>query len=101
MAKQSLIQRNLKRKRMASSHAARRLALKKKIMDKSLNAAERFELAQKLAQLPRNSAPSRIRNRCELTGRPRGYYRKIRMSRLALRELSSNGLIPGMVKSSW
>ena len=101
MAKQSSIQRNLKRKRMAASHAARRQALKKKIMDKSINAAERFELSQKLAGLPRNSAPSRIRNRCELTGRPRGYYRKIRMSRLALRELSSNGLIPGMVKSSW
>ena len=101
MAKQSLIQRNLKRKRLASSYAARRRALKGRIMDKSLNAAERFELSQQLARLPRNSAPSRIRNRCELTGRPRGYYRKIRMSRLALRELSSNGLIPGMVKSSW
>jgi len=101
MAKQSLIQRNLKRKRMAASYAARRKVLKHRVMDKSLNAAERFELSQKLARLPRNSAPSRIRNRCELTGRPRGYYRKIRMSRLALRELSSNGLIPGMVKSSW
>ncbi len=101
MAKQSSIQRNLKRKRLVKRYDERRTALKKKIMDKSLDASERFELVQQLSSLPRNSAPSRVRNRCELTGRPRGYYRKLRMSRLALRELSSNGLIPGMMKSSW
>ena len=101
MSKKSLIERNLKRKRMALAHHDKRQLLKKAIMDKSIDEARRFELAQKLANMPRNGAPTRIRNRCTLTGRPRGYYRKLRMSRLALRELSSNGLIPGMVKSSW
>ncbi len=101
MAKKSAIERNLKRKRLASSYRERRSALKAKIMDRALAPAERFELSQALAKLPRNSAPTRIRNRCELTGRPRGYYRKVRMSRIALRELGSNGLIPGLVKSSW
>lgn len=101
MAKQSCIQRNLNRKKLALRYGARRDALKKKIMDKSIDAGERFILVQALDALPRNSAPSRIRNRCEISGRPRGYYRKLKMSRIALRELSSNGLIPGMTKSSW
>jgi small subunit ribosomal protein S14 len=101
MAKESNIQRNLKRKKLVARYEVRRAALKKSIMDKSLNAGERFELVQQLAALPRNSAQNRVRNRCELTGRPRGYYRKLKMSRIALRELSSNGLIPGMTKSSW
>lgn len=101
MAKASVVQRNLKRIKLADRYAAKRALLKKKIMDKSVDAIERFELTQKLDSLPRNSSKTRIRNRCELTGRPRGYYRKLRMSRLALRELSSNGLIPGMTKSSW
>ena len=69
--------------------------------DRSLPAEERFAARLKLAELPRNSSPTRIRNRCDLTGRPRGYYRKLRMSRIALRELGSQGLIPGMIKSSW
>lgn len=101
MAKESTIQRNLKRKKLTARYAERRTLLKKKIMNKATDASERFLLMQQLASLPRNSARTRVRNRCELTGRPRGYYRKLRMSRIALRELSSNGLIPGMTKSSW
>jgi small subunit ribosomal protein S14 len=69
--------------------------------DESLPAEERFAARLKLAQIPRNASPTRIHNRCDLTGRPRGYYRKLRMSRIALRDLASNGLVPGMVKSSW
>ena len=101
MAKKSSIERNTKRKRLAASYRERRQVLKNKIMDRALAPGERFELSQALAKLPRNSAPTRIRNRCEITGRPRGYYRKVRMSRIALRDLGSSGLIPGLVKSSW
>ena len=101
MAKKSSVERNEKRKRLAASYRERRQALKSKIMDRALAPGERFELSQALAKLPRNSAPTRIRNRCEITGRPRGYYRKVRMSRIALRDLGSSGLIPGLIKSSW
>ena len=101
MAKTSSVERNEKRKRLASKYAPRRAKLKAIALDENLGLEERFAARQKLAQLPRNSAPSRIRNRCELTGRPRAYYRKLRMSRIALRELASRGHIPGMVKSSW
>lgn len=101
MAKSGMIERNRKRQRLAKKYASRRAALKAKASDQSLPVEERFQARLKLAELPRNAAPSRIRNRCEVSGRPRGYYRKLRMSRIALRELGSNGLVPGLVKSSW
>ena len=101
MAKTSMIERNNKRKRLAKKYNLRRTRLKAIAADRSLPAEERFAARLKLAELPRNSSPTRVRNRCELTGRPRGYYRKLRMSRIALRDLGSQGLIPGMIKSSW
>ena len=101
MAKTSMIERNNKRKRLAKKFKTRRKRLKAIAGDRSLPAEERFAARLKLAELPRNSSPSRVRNRCDLTGRPRGYYRKLRMSRIALRDLASNGQIPGMTKSSW
>jgi small subunit ribosomal protein S14 len=101
MAKTSMVERNKKRQTLAKKYASRRATLKAKASDESLPMEERFQARLKLAELPRNSAKVRIRNRCEVSGRPRGYYRKLRMSRIALRELTSNGLIPGMVKSSW
>jgi small subunit ribosomal protein S14 len=101
MAKKSAIERNKKRMRLAERYAAKREGLKAIASDRELSAEERFAARMKLAQLPRNSAPVRIRNRCELTGRPRGFYRKFKLSRIALRELASNGQIPGMTKSSW
>jgi small subunit ribosomal protein S14 len=101
MAKKSAIERNKKRMRLAEKYSAKRERLKATASDRELSAEERFAARLKLAQLPRNSAPVRIRNRCELTGRPRGVYRKFKLSRIALRELASNGQIPGMTKSSW
>lgn len=101
MAKTGSIERNDKRKRLVKQFAAKRARLKAVALNEALPLEERFEARLKLAEMPRNSAPSRVRNRCELTGRPRAYYRKVRMSRIALRELASKGQIPGMVKSSW
>ncbi len=101
MAKKSLIERNKKRTRMAVKFAAKRAALKAQAKDQMLSPEERFNARIKLAQLPRNSAPVRQRLRCELSGRPRGNYRKFKISRIALRELALAGQIPGMVKSSW
>ena len=101
MAKTSAIQRNLKRIRLVKKYAKKRLALKKIINDKKLPLNERFKAQLKLAKIPRNSAKIRIRNRCEITGRPHGVYRKLKISRIALRELASKGVIPGMTKSSW
>ena len=101
MAKTAAVERNRKRDRLAKRYAAKRAQLKAIARDKELPVEERFAAQLKLAQLPRNSAPSRVRNRCEITGRPRGFYRKLRMSRIALRDLASQGMIPGMVKSSW
>ena len=101
MAKKSSIERNKKRRKMMAQNSSRRARLKEIASDRSLPAEERFAARLRLAQLPRNSSPSRIRNRCEVTGRPRAYYRKLRMSRISLRDLASQGLIPGMVKSSW
>jgi len=101
MAKKSAIERNDKRKRLVEKYAAKRAELKAIIMNEDLSLEERFKARLELADLPRNSAPNRVRNRCEVTGRPRGYYRKLRMSRIALRELGSVGAIPGLVKSSW
>ena len=101
MAKVSSIQKNLKRIRLAKKFLKKREDLKKIIKNKKLPLAERFAAQLKIAKLPRNSARTRIRNRCEITGRPRGVYRKLRISRIALRDLASKGKIPGMTKSSW
>ena len=101
MAKKSSIEKNERRRRMAKQFAGKRARLRAIAKNQSLAMDERFTAQLKLAQLPRNSAPTRIRNRCELTGRPRAYYRKVRMSRMALRDLANRGLIPGLVKASW
>mgnify|MGYP006289232715 FL=1 len=101
MAKKSSIERNERVKRLSKRYADKRARLKAVARDTSLPVEERFAAQLKLAQLPRNSAPTRVRNRCQVTGRPRGYYRRLKMSRIALRDLASHGLIPGMVKSSW
>ncbi len=101
MAKTSSIEKNNRRRKMAKKFAGRRARLKAIAYDKELPLEERFEAQLKLAQLPRNSSATRIRNRCEVTGRSRAYYRKLKMSRIALRDLGSKGLIPGLVKSSW
>jgi small subunit ribosomal protein S14 len=101
MAKKSSIEKNNRRRRMTKVFSARRTKLKAIARDKNLGMEERFAATLKLAELPRNSSRVRIRNRCEMTGRPRAYYRKLKMSRIALRELGNRGLVPGLVKSSW
>jgi small subunit ribosomal protein S14 len=101
MAKQSSIQKNLNRKKIVSKFSNRRLSLKKRIMQKDLSMEDRFKLQAKLNDLPRDSSSIRVRNRCELTGRARGVYRKFGLSRIKLRELTMSGSLPGMVKSSW
>ncbi len=101
MAKKSVIERNLKRMRLAQRYAAKRARMKALAKDQDASPEDRFNARLKLAQLPRNSSPVRIRLRCSITGRPHGNYRKFKLSRIALRELASLGQIPGMVKSSW
>lgn len=101
MAKKSSIESNERRRRTVELHAKKREALKKVVMDRSADPEERFNATLKLAELPRAGSKTRIRNRCSLTGRPRGYYRKFGVSRIALRELASHGQLPGCVKSSW
>ena len=101
MAKKSSIEKNKRRRKMATQFSGKREALKKVANDESLTLEERFQARLKLAELPRNSSPVRFRNRCQITGRPRGVYRKLGMSRIALRDLGNNGMIPGLVKSSW
>ncbi|HVW54701.1 MAG TPA: 30S ribosomal protein S14 [Rhizobiaceae bacterium] len=101
MAKTSSVEKNNRRRKTVQRLAGKRKALKAVIMNQELPMEERFRAQLKLAALPRNSAAVRIRNRCEVTGRPRAYYRKLKMSRIALRELGSLGLVPGLVKSSW
>ena len=101
MAKQSAIEKNKRRQRLVAKYANRRQALLAKSKDQSLTNEERLMARLKLAELPRNSSPTRVRNRCQVSGRPRGYYRKFRMSRIALRQLASSGKVPGVVKSSW
>jgi small subunit ribosomal protein S14 len=101
MAKTSAVEKNKNRTKLVKRFAAKRAKLKALTGDKSLPIEERFKAQMQLAELPRNSAKIRLRNRCEVTGRPRAYYRKLKMSRIALRELGSLGLIPGIVKSSW
>jgi small subunit ribosomal protein S14 len=101
MAKKSSIEKNARRTKLARSIASKRARLKAVALDREAPPEERFEAQLKLAELPRNGSRTRIRNRCSLTGRPRGFYRKFKLSRIALRELASSGQIPGMVKSSW
>ncbi len=101
MAKKSMIEREKKREKLVAQFADRRKALKLIINDKSKPVEERFKATLELADLPRNSSATRLHNRCQLTGRPHAYYRKLKISRIALRDLGSNGEIPGMVKSSW
>jgi small subunit ribosomal protein S14 len=101
MAKTSSIEKNKRRARLAKQYAGRRGRLKAIARNKNVSMEERFAATLKLAELPRNSAKVRVRNRCEITGRPRAYYRKFKMSRIAMRDLGSKGLIPGLVKSSW
>ncbi len=101
MAKKAMVERDLKRRRMADKFEAKREALKAIIKDENSADEAKFQAVLKLAELPRNSSKTRIRNRCLVTGRPRGYYRKMKMSRIALRQLGSDGKIPGLVKSSW
>jgi small subunit ribosomal protein S14 len=101
MAKKSSIEKNNRRRRLAKKYSGRRTRLKAIAHDKALPMEERFAAALKLAQVPRNSSKTRIRNRCEVTGRPRAFYRKLKMSRIAMRDLGSKGLIPGLIKSSW
>jgi small subunit ribosomal protein S14 len=101
MAKKSAIEKNKRRQRQVKNKAATRARLKAMAEDRTLPAEERFAARLKLAEVPRNSSPTRLRNRCDLTGRPRGFYRRFRLSRVALRELASTGQIPGMTKASW
>jgi small subunit ribosomal protein S14 len=101
MAKKSSVEKNKRRIAMVKQYAAKREQLLAIANDESKSMEDRFEARLKLAELPRNSSKTRIRNRCEVTGRPRAYYRKLGMSRIAIRELGSKGLIPGLVKSSW
>lgn len=101
MAKTSAIEKNNRRRKMAGQFAVKRKALKTVIMDQDKPIEERFRAQLQLSALPRNSALTRVRNRCEVTGRPRAYYRKLKMSRIALRDLGHLGVIPGLVKSSW
>lgn len=101
MAKLSSINKNEKRKRLVKKYAAKYARLKAQADDTSLDESERLIARLKMAEIPRNANPTRVRNRCELSGRPRGYYRKFKMSRIALRDLANKGLIPGVTKSSW
>ncbi|MGR3514540.1 MAG: 30S ribosomal protein S14 [Paracoccaceae bacterium] len=101
MAKKAMIEREKKRQKLVEQYAAKREALKEIAKDETKPMEERFKARLKLAKLPRNSSATRLHNRCQLTGRPHAYYRKLKMSRIALRDLGSNGQIPGLVKSSW
>jgi small subunit ribosomal protein S14 len=101
MAKTSAVEKNKRRRSLVKRYSAKRKELKAIVMDQKLPIEDRFKAQLKLASLPRNSSATRIRNRCEVTGRPRAYYRKLRMSRIALRDLGATGLVPGLVKSSW
>ena len=101
MAKASMINRQRKREKLVEKYRERRQALKNKSNDNSLSNEERFKARLALAKLPRNSSPTRLHSRCMITGRPKGYYRKLKMSRIALRDYASSGEIPGMIKSSW
>lgn len=101
MAKVSMIEREKKRQKLVDKYAAKRAALKEQLRDENASLSDRVKVSMKLAKLPRNSSATRLHNRCQVSGRPKAYYRKLKMSRIALRDLASVGQIPGMVKSSW
>ena len=101
MAKKSIVNRNKKRIALSSKYASKRKKLKKIVMNKKLSLEERFKAQVRLSKLPRNSSKTRVKNRCEITGRSHGVYRKLKISRISLRQLSLEGKVPGMVKSSW
>jgi small subunit ribosomal protein S14 len=101
MAKKGMIEKNNRRKKLTGQQAGKRARLKAIIMNKEASLEDRFAATLKLAKLPRNASATRIKNRCEVTGRPRAYYRKLRMSRIAMRDLGNSGLVPGLTKSSW
>ena len=101
MAKKSAIEKNNKRRRMVAKYADKRAALKAMVADKTVTLEDRFKAQLLLNELPRDASPSRVRNRCEVTGRPRAFYRKLKLSRITLRNLGNRGQVPGMVKSSW
>lgn len=101
MAKKSSVEKNNRRRKLSDRDAKKRSDLKAVIMNRETSPEDRIQAVMKLAEMPRNGAKTRIRNRCEVTGRPRAYYRKLKMSRLALREMGSKGMVPGLVKSSW
>ena len=101
MAKTSAVEKNKRRRKSVAQQATKRAALKAIVMNQSLPSEDRFKATLKLASLPRDGSKTRIRNRCEVTGRPRAFYRKLKMSRIALRELGNSGKVPGIVKSSW
>ncbi len=101
MSRKALVEKNLNRQKLVKQFLQKRCSIKEKLSDPKLTFEEQFKLRLKLASLPRNSSPVRVRNRCQVSGRPRGYYRKLKMSRIALRELASAGYIPGMIKASW
>jgi small subunit ribosomal protein S14 len=101
MAKKGMIEKNKRRTKLTAGSAAKRARLKAIVMNKDASLEDRFAATLKLAQMPRNGAASRIKNRCEVTGRPRAFYRKLKMSRIAMRDLGNKGLVPGLTKSSW
>jgi small subunit ribosomal protein S14 len=101
MAKVAMVEREKKRQKLVQKYAAKRAAIKEQLLDKDLPMGERVKLNMQLAKLPRDSSTTRLHNRCEVSGRPKAYYRKLKMSRIALRDLASVGQVPGMVKSSW
>lgn len=101
MAKKAMVERERKRQRMVERHAKARQAMKDILVNRDITIEERFKITLKLAKMPRNSSSVRLHNRCQVTGRPKGYYRKLKVSRIALRELGGSGQIPGMIKSSW
>jgi small subunit ribosomal protein S14 len=101
MAKKGMIEKNNRRAKLSAGQAGKRARLKAIIMNKEASLEDRFAATLKLAQLPRNGAAIRVKNRCEVTGRPRAYYRKLKMSRIAMRDLGNRGLVPGLTKSSW
>lgn len=101
MAKKGMIEKNNRRAKLSTQHAAKRARLKAIIMNKDASLEDRFEATLKLAEMPRNGSAIRVKNRCEVSGRPRAFYRKLKMSRIAMRELGNKGLVPGLTKSSW
>lgn len=101
MAKKAMVERERRRQRLVEKHAKARNEMKKILADHDVSIEERFKITMRLAKMPRNSSPTRLHNRCQITGRPKGYYRKLKISRIAVRELGGSGQIPGMIKSSW